>query len=248
MIHNHFQKLSVLIPAYNEQETIIELLNKVKRVNIPLEKEIIVIDNHSKDDTHKLVAGWIAANPDASVSLIVEKTPGKGAAVRTGIKAAKGEIVVIQDADLEYDPGDYSSLLRPILEGATMVVYGNRLGFKDNNSAHFSFYAGGRAMTVIGAVLFGQNVRDINTCYKMWVADLTRDIEFQENGFAFDFAEITPFFIQSLKQQKMKILTVPIHYHPRTIAQGKKVRWKDGAYGVWAMVKYRLKNSGFHER
>lgn len=247
-MHHHFRKLSVLIPAYNEQETIIELLDKVKRADIPLEKEILVIDNHSKDDTHKLVAGWIAAHPGASVRLLVEKTPGKGAAVRTGIKAAKGEVVVIQDADLEYDPADYSALLRPILEGTTMAVYGNRLGFKDNGSAHFSFYAGGRAMTMIGAVLFGQNVRDINTCYKMWVAELTRGIDFQENGFAFDFAEITPYLIQSLKKRKMEILTVPIHYTPRTIAQGKKVRWKDGAYGVWAMLKYRIKNSGFHER
>jgi len=215
-------------------------LDKVKRADIPLEKEILVIDNHSKDETHNLAAGWITANRDVSARLLVEKTPGKGAAVRTGIKAAKGEVVVIQDAGLEYDPADYSALLRPILEGTTMAVYGNRLGFKDNGSAHFSFYAGGRAMTMIGAMLFGQNVRDINTCYKMWVAELTRGIDFQENGFAFDFAEITPFFIKWLKQDKMEIIIVPIHYYPRTIEQGKKINWKDGLYGIWAMLKYGL--------
>ena len=231
-----------MIPAYNEQETIIGLLDKVKLVKIPLEKDIIVIDNDSKDNTHNLVAGWIAANMDVFARLIVEKNPGKGVAVRKGIKAANGDVLVIQDADLEYDPGDYSALLGPILEGRTRVVYGNRLGFKENKSAHFSFYAGGRAMTVIGTMIFGKNVKDINTCYKMWTTDLTNNIDFKENGFAFDFAEITPFFIKSLKKFKMEIMTVPIHYFPRTVAQGKKVTWKDGVYGVLAMLKYRLQN------
>lgn len=233
--------MSVLIPAYNEQETIVRLLNKVRSAEIPLEKDIVIIDNHSTDNTNKLVVDWMAANRDVSARLIVEKKPGKGAAVRTGIKEAMGEILVIQDADLEYDPGDYNTLLTPIVEGRTKVVYGNRLGIKENKSAHFSFYAGGRAMTEIGAIIFGKDVKDINTCYKMWTADLTRGIEFEENGFAFDFAEITPFFIQSLKKHKMEIITVPIHYYPRTVEQGKKVTWKDGAYGVWAMLKYRLK-------
>jgi glycosyltransferase involved in cell wall biosynthesis len=231
-----------LIPAYNEQETIIALLEKVKFVSIPLAKEIIIINNNSIDATNQLVTAWINGNREIDVRLIEEKIQGKGICVRRGIKVAQGDILLIQDADLEYDPEDYKELLKPIMEGKSKVVYGNRLGFKENKSAHFSFYAGGRAMTVIGTMIFGKNVKDINTCYKMWTADLTNNIDFKENGFAFDFAEITPFFIKSLKKFKMEIVTVPIHYFPRTVAQGKKVTWKDGVYGVLAMLKYRLQS------
>lgn len=240
MTKNNYKKLSVLIPAYNEQETVMELLDKVKAVRTLLEKDIIVIDNNSKDNTNKLVSDWIVKNKDVSARLIVEKIPGKGAAVRAGIKVAKGDILIMQDADLEYDPIDYNKLLKPIIEGKTRVVYGNRLGFKENKSAHLSFYIGGRAMTIMGTVIFGKNVKDINTCYKVWTADLTKNVAFQENGFAFDFAEITPFFIKSLKKDKMEIMIVPIHYYPRTVEQGKKVTWEDGFYGIWAMLKYRF--------
>jgi glycosyltransferase involved in cell wall biosynthesis len=231
-----------LIPAYNEQATVVQLLDKVKSVETFLKKEIIVIDNDSRDGTNKLVSDWILKNKDISARLLVEKIPGKGAAVRKGIKAAQGDILIIQDADLEYDPIDYNELLKPIIEGKTKVVYGNRLGFKDSQTAHLSFYIGGRAMTILGTVILGKNVKDINTCYKVWNADLTKNVEFEENGFAFDFAEITPFFIKSLKKDKMIIMIVPIHYYPRTIEQGKKVQWRDGVYGIWAMLKYRFKN------
>ena len=236
----NYKKLSILIPAYNEQETIVQLLDKVKSVKIPLEKDIIIIDNNSKDNTNPLVADWIFRNRNIRARLICEKMPGKGAAVRAGMKVATGDILIMQDADLEYDPNDYNELLNPIIEGKTKVVYGNRWGFKENKSSYFSFYAGGRAMTIIGTVIFGKNVKDINTCYKVWTADLTNKAEFKENGFAFDFAEITPFFIKLLKKDKMEIIIVPIHYYPRTIEQGKKINWKDGLYGIWAMLKYGL--------
>jgi len=240
-VKNNYKKLSILIPAYNEQATIIALLEKVKSASIPLAKEIIIIDNNSADATNQLVSDWINKNRDIQARLIVEKIPGKGVSVRRGIKAACGDILMIQDADLEYDPADYCLLLNPILEGRTKVVYGNRLGLKDHKTAYLFFYAGGRAMTLIGALVFGKNVRDINTCYKMWTADLTKNFEFRENGFAFDFAEITPFFISAMKQGRMQIEIIPIHYYPRTIEQGKKISWKDGVYGIWAMIKYRFK-------
>jgi dolichol-phosphate mannosyltransferase len=242
MIKNNYKKLSVLIPAFNEQETIIQLLDKVKSVKILLKKELIIVDNNSKDNTNKLVTDWMFKNKDISARLIFEKNPGKGSAVRSGIKVATGDILIIQDADLEYDPIDYNKLLKPVMDGKTKVVYGNRLGFKENKTAHLSFYIGGRAMTIMGTFIFGKNVKDINTCYKVWVADLTKNVEFRENGFAFDFAEITPFFIKSLKKDKMEIMMVPIHYYPRTVHQGKKVTWKDGIYGIGAMLKYRFYN------
>lgn len=238
---NHYKKLSILIPAYNEEKTVISLLDKVKSVSIPLEKEIIIINNNSSDNTGTLVNAWIARNLDENPRLIIETIPGKGAAVRAGIKVATGDILVMQDADLEYDPADYPALLKPIIEGVTKVVYGNRLGLKEHKTAYLSFYVGGRIMTILGSVIFGQNLKDINTCYKVWTADLTRDTQFQENGFAFDFAEITPFFIASLRKANLRIMTVPIHYYPRTIEQGKKVSWKDGLYGIGAMLKYRFK-------
>ncbi|KQC08906.1 MAG: hypothetical protein APR62_03790 [Smithella sp. SDB] len=242
MITNNYKKLSILVPAYNEQKTVIRLLYKVKAVKTPLEKEIIVIDNNSNDNTNKLVSEWISENKDICAKLLKEKVRGKGAAVRSGMKVATGDILIMQDADLEYDPADYNELLKPIIEGKTKVVYGNRLGFKENTTAHLSFYIGGRAMTIVGTLIFGKNVKDINTCYKVWTADLTKNVEFKENGFAFDFAEITPFFIKSLKKDKMEIMIVPIHFYPRTIAEGKKVQWIDGVYGIWAMLKYKFKN------
>jgi len=242
MIRTNYKKLSVLIPAYNEQATVVQLLDKVKSAATLLEKEIIVIDNNSRDNTNRLVSDWIVKNKDVSAKLLVEKIPGKGAAIRSGLKAARGDILIIQDADLEYDPIDYNELLKPIIEGKTRVVYGNRLGLKGNKTAHLSFYIGGRTMTIMGTAILGKNVKDINTCYKVWTTDLTRNVEFKENGFAFDFAEITPFFIKSLKKNKMEIMTVPIHFYPRTIAEGKKIRWMDGVYGIWAMLKYRFKN------
>lgn len=238
---NHCKKLSILIPAYNEQATIIPLLEKVKSTSIPLEKELVIINNNSSDATNQLVTAWININREIDARLIEEKIQGKGVSVRRGIKAACGDILLIQDADLEYDPEDYQALLKPIMEGKTKVAYGNRLGFKKNKTAYLFFYVGGRAMTIIGTLIFGKNVKDINTCYKMWTADLTKNFEFQEKGFAFDFAEITPFFISSLKKEKMEIEIIPIRYYPRTIEQGKKISWKDGVYGIWAMIKYRFK-------
>lgn len=238
---NHYKKLSILIPAYNEQETIVALLEKVKSVSIPLAKEIIIINNNSSDATNQLVTAWINGNREIDARLIEENLQGKGICVRRGIEAACGDILLIQDADLEYDPEDYKELLKPIMEGKTKVAYGNRLGFKKNKTAYLSFYAGGRAMTLIAALIFGENVKDINTCYKVWSADLTKNFEFKENGFAFDFAEITPFFIASLKKEKKKIEIIPIRYYPRTVEQGKKISWKDGVYGIWAMIKYRFK-------
>lgn len=232
--------LSILIPAYNENATILELLEKVYAVKIPIKKELIIIDNNSKDNTNKLVTDWINKKNDVNLKIIVEKTPGKGAAVRAGMKIATGDILIMQDADLEYDPNDYTKLLKPILSGITKVVYGNRLGFKDNKASSLSFYVGGRAMTTIGNVIFWSNIKDINTCYKVWTADLTRDVEFKENGFAFDFAEITPVLLKKLRPHKMKIINVPIHYYPRTVEQGKKIKWQDGVYGIWSMVKNKI--------
>lgn len=239
---NKYKKLSILIPAYNEEATVAPLLDKVKATSIMLTKEIIVVDNNSRDRTKELVSDWIIKNKDVTAKLIVEKIPGKGAAVRSAIKAASGDILIIQDADLEYDPKDYNELLKPILEHKTRVVYGNRLGLKENTTAHISFYLGGRIMTIAGALIFGKDLKDINTCYKAWDADLTKNVDFKEKGFAFDFAEITPFFIKSLRKDKKEIAIIPIHFYPRTIAQGKKIKWQDGVYGVWAMLKYRFRN------
>ena len=238
----NYKKLSIIIPAYNEEKTILEVLKKVLTVKIPLQKEIIVVNNNSNDNTSEIVKKYIKRNKLKNVLLINEKTPGKGAAVRKGLKKITGDIIIMQDADLEYDPNDYINLIKPILKNQTKVVYGDRLGYK-NKKSYLSFYFGGRLMTLIGNMLFRTKIKDINTCYKVWASDLTKNINFKENGFAFDFAEISPFFAYKLKKINKKIVNVPIHYYPRSKDEGKKINWKDGIYGIYAMLKYSLKKN-----
>jgi len=235
-----YNLLSILIPAYNEEKTIIPLLNKVAKVKLPVEKELIIINNNSKDNTDKLVTNWIKKNKSVPAKQIFETRAGKGAAVRAGMKAAKGDLLIMQDADMEYDPADYVELLKPILSGKTKVVYGNRLGYSENRSAHLSFYFGGRLMTQLANLIFCANIKDVNVCYKLWDAKLTKGVRFNEDGFAFDFAEITPFFLKKLRKEGLKIVNIPIHYYPRSVEEGKKIKWKDGVYGICAMIKYKF--------
>lgn len=232
-------KLSILIPAFNEEVTIKELLLKVRAVSLPLEKEIIVVDDASTDSTAKILSQMQAEDNFFILSRHL-KNQGKGAAIKTGLQKATGDFVLIQDADLEYEPNDYPELLAPLMQGRVKVVYGSRNLSRNsmgNKMSSFWFYFGGRFLTLFFNLLFGIKLTDINTCYKVFKREIFQKINLKENNFNF-CEEVTAKTVKA----GYKILEVPIHYYPRKKQEGKKINWKDGLRGLWAIVKYRFRN------
>ncbi len=227
-----FSKLSIIIPTYNEERTIKKLLDKVKAVKLKnIEKEIILIDDGSKDNTINII------NKFNGIKLIKHsKNKGKGAAIRTGIKHVTGDIVIIQDADLEYDPSDYNVLIEPIIEGKAKVVYGSRnLKKRDKLYSGISFYIGGAVLTWLTNLLYRTNITDEPTCYKVFKADLLKSINLKCERF-----EFCPEVTAKIAKRKIKIYDVPIAYYPRSIKEGKKINWKDGVEAILTLIKYRF--------
>ena len=221
--------MSVLIPAYNEHQTILSIIKRVR--DVPLDKEIIIINDASTDDTSRLLDSIV----DKSIRVInLPENRGKGAAIREGLKIAKGEIIIIQDAGLEYDPNEYPMLIKPILEGKTNIVYGSRV-LKKNPYSYLRYYIGGRTITAITNILYGSNLTDEPTCYKVFRGRLLDDVELTEAGFGF-CPEITAIFLKKGE----KIIEIPISYSPRSIEEGKKIKWIDGLKAIWILFKYRF--------
>ncbi|MBW2964725.1 glycosyltransferase family 2 protein [Candidatus Woesearchaeota archaeon] len=231
-------KLSILMPAYNEERSIEKILAKIDAV--PLEKhgisrELIIVDDGSKDRTVEIVQGLMKRYPYIKF-IIHKKNRGKGGAIKTAIKAAAGHIMIVQDADLEYDPMDYFRCIMPILKGKAKVVYGSRRLEKSNKQhSHFSFYVGGVVITMIFNMLFFTNITDEPTCYKTFRSDVIRKIRIREDRFNWE-PEVTA----KIVRRGITIKEVPIRYYPRTQKEGKKIRWKDGLEAIWAMLKYRF--------
>lgn len=238
-----YQKLSVIIPAYNEASTIAKVLDKVMAVNLPqhLKKEIIVVDDCSADDTGVLVQQTadnlhISKQGDTTIKLIrLEKNSGKGSAVQTGIRLATGDIIIVQDADLEYDPEDYIQLLPPILSNGFKIVYGSRILNQDNSFSYQSFYWGGRLVSLTTSLLFGQKITDEPTCYKMFDAALLKAIPLTSKRFGF-----CPEVTSKVLRLGYTIKELPIHYYPRSKQEGKKIKWQDGIEAIAILCKYRL--------
>lgn len=226
-------KLSVIIPCYNEANTIQALVAAVRESPYP-DKEIIIVDDCSTDGTRELLGAEIA--PGVSKIFYHAVNQGKGAALRTGIQAASGDIVVIQDADLEYDPDEYGKLVAPIISGKADVVYGSRFsGENPHRVLYFWHRVGNGFLTLLSNVFTDLNLTDMETCYKAFRREIIQGIPIEENRFGFE-PEITA----KIARQNCRIYEVGISYYGRTYAEGKKIGWKDGVRAIWCIVKYNL--------
>ena len=227
-------KLSILIPVYNEEKTVEKLIKKVKKVKLPIKKEIVVVDDKSTDKTLSIL------KKIKGIKLIEhKKNIGKGAAIKTAIKNADGEIIIIQDADLEYNPEDYNALIRPIIEKKEKVVYGSRVLKKENRLySSLEFYIGGNFLTLLTNILYpSAHITDEPTCYKVFRADVLKSIKLKCKRF-----EFCPEVTAKILKKGIKIKEIPISYFPRTVKEGKKINWKDGFEAIWTLIKYRFKD------
>ncbi len=232
--------LSIVIPLYNEAQTIYEVLSKVSGVVLPteIEREIVVVDDASTDDSCRVVDRFCQSNPKVKLYLIKQdKNYGKGAALRRGIEASKGEFIVIQDADLEYDPNEYCILLQPILDGRADVVYGSRfMGGNPHRILFFWHTIGNKFLTFLSNAMTNLNLTDMETCYKMFRAEVLKEINLKENRFGFE-PEVTA---KISRVKGIRIYEVGISYYGRTYDEGKKINWKDGIRALWCILKYNI--------
>lgn len=233
-------KLSIIIPAYNESRTIHLILDKVKAVNLisSIQKEIIIVNDCSTDDTEGSIKSYIESNQN--LNIIYKKhnlNQGKGAAIHTGIKEATGEYLLIQDADLEYDPEEYNVLLKPVVQGFADVVYGSRfMGGKPHRILFFWHSIGNKFLTQISNMLTNLNLTDMETCYKLFRSDIIKSFEFKEKRFGFE-PEVTA---RISRVPKIRIYEVGISYYGRTYEEGKKIGWRDGFRAIYCIVRYNL--------
>ena len=223
--------LSVLIPAYNEINSIDILLEKIQAV--PLDKEIIIVDDGSTDGTRDRLATYTSI-PNIKV-VLHDHNQGKGAAIRTAIKYMTGDIAIVQDADLEYEPQDYLALVKPIAEGKEKVIYGSRFLKPENRHSYMSFYIGGQVVTLLTNVLYNQRLTDEPTCYKVFDADFLRSIPLNCTRF-----EFCPEVTAKVAKRGIRIKELPISYYPRSVAEGKKISWFDGIEAIWVLLRYRI--------
>lgn len=241
-------RLSVIVPAYNEVETIAEILRRVRAVDlrvsvgygpednavVHLAREVVVVDDGSTDGTRDVLYG-LERDPDLKV-ILHDHNQGKGAAVRTGLEHATGDVMLIQDADLEYDPRDYSAMLKPILEGRSQVVYGSRFRGGPTKAMFFWHMLGNRFLTLVTNVLYDSILSDMETCYKVFTREVADQLKLQASGWGFD-PEITA---QILKRG-YRIYEVPIAYTGREFEEGKKIGWRDGLTVLWTLLKHRIR-------
>jgi len=243
-------KLSVVIPVYNEKDTIFEILQRV--LDTPLRKEIVVVDDCSKDGTREILQNLAelqtngesqAPSPDGGDPLDLKdirfffqgQNQGKGAAVRRGFAVATGDIVLVQDADLEYDPRDYPKMLEPILDGRADVVFGSRFLGGPQRVHYFWHYVANRILTLLSDMFTNLKLTDMETCYKVFRREVLKEIQIKSNRFGFE-PEITA----KVAKGKWRIYEVPISYAGRTYEEGKKITWKDGVQALWCIIRYHF--------
>lgn len=227
-------KLSIIMPVYNEKGTIHQILERVRSVSLPgLDREIIVVDDCSTDGTSEILPAEAAKGDVLLLKHPVNR--GKGAAIQSGLRAASGDLIIVQDADLEYDPHDYERLIKPIREGKAQVVYGSRFAQGHHKRMFLSQRLANVALTLLTNLLYGTSLSDMETCYKVFPAEVIKPIPLRAQRFDFE-PEITA----KLLKRGYRILEVPISYAGREYHEGKKINWRDGLAAVWSLVYYRF--------
>ncbi len=234
------KKLSIIIPVYNEEKTISQLLAKVCSVNLidNIEKEIIIVDDCSTDNSGELIRGFIEKKSELDINYIIkEENSGKGASLHLGIRMAKGNFLIIQDADLEYDPEEYNDLLKPIVNGHADVVFGSRfMGGNPHRILFFWHSLGNKMLTFFSNMFTNLNLTDMETCYKMFRTEIIKSLDLKEKKFGFE-PEVTA---KVSRVPDVRIYEIGISYYGRKYSDGKKISWKDGLRALYSVVKYNV--------
>jgi glycosyltransferase involved in cell wall biosynthesis len=226
-----YKKLSVIVPVYNERNTVVEILRRMRMVELPLDREFVVVDDGSDDGTHSVLSQL----GDSTVKIVTHpENRGKGAAIRTGLEHVTGDLVLIQDADLEYDPEDWPRLIAPVLKGRAKVVYGSRITGERRNMLYLH-WLGNKTLSLVTNLLYNTTLSDMETCYKLFDREVLRGITIRSNRFDFE-PEVTA----KVLRQHIRIYEVPISYAGREFDEGKKITWRDGFAALGALVKYRF--------
>lgn len=228
--------LTILIPVYNEQDTIASIIDTASHVDLPIDREFVVVDDGSTDRTQNILKQLAKEHPDTLKVVFQDKNRGKGAAIKRGIQSASGDIIIIQDADLEYNPNEYTRLLQPILSGKADVVYGSRFsGGEPHRVLYFWHYIGNKFLTMLSNMFTNLNLTDMECGYKVFKKDVLVQLELRENRFGFE-PEVTA----KVAKIKCPIYEVGISYSGRTYQEGKKIKWQDGLGAIWYIVRYGL--------